>query len=234
MKNIILILSLIFFTKNYSQEKNFIDKSYLETQAVVDTLVVPDLIHISISLKEENTKGKISIEELENKMNEHLTLIGIDLKKQLTLIDIGSNFKKYFLKDTDILKNKTFNLIVYDASTAGKVIKELEQIGISNVDLSKTELSNIENLKIKLKQKAINKAIKQAKAMLEPLNQNLGNAIYISDINSDLSTALQGRVAGVSIRGYNSIFKSNESENIEIEFKKIKIESTVNIKFEIE
>jgi len=229
---LLLIIALVSL-KSYSQEKNFIDQPYLETTAIVDTLVVPDRIYLSILITEKDTRGRTSVEELENRMNTKLIALGIDTKKQLTLSDVTSNFKKYFLKGTDVLKNKAYTLLVYDAETAGKVIAGLESIEISNVHLNKTEYSKLEQLKIELKQKAVLKAKKQAESMLKPLNQNIGKALYISDLNSNITNALQGRVAGIQIRGYSS-YKAEEYKPIDIEFEKIKIESAVTIKFGIE
>ena len=235
MKKIGLIFLLTFLTfQCYSQTKNFIDKPYLETTAIVDTLVIPNRIYLSILITEKDTRGRTSVEELENKMNAKLNSLGIDTKKQLTLSDVTSNFKNYFLKGKDVLKNKAYTLLVYDAKTAGKVIVGLESIKISNVRLSKTEYSKIEQLKIELKQKAVVKAKIQAESMLKPLNQNLGKAIYISDLNSNITSMLQGKATGIQIRGYSSNYQAREYDPIDIEFEKIKIESVVTIKFGIE
>lgn len=234
MKKIgLLVIIALLSLKGYSQEKNFIDQPYLETTAIVDTLVVPDRIYLSILITEKDTKGRTSVEELENRMNTKLIALGIDTKKQLTLSDITSNFKNYFLKGTDVLKNKAYTLLVYDPQTAGKVIVGLESIEISNVYLSKTEYSRMEGLKIELKQKAVIKAKMQAESMLKPLNQNVGKALYISDLNSNITNLLQGKAAGIQIRGYSSI-KAEEYNPIDIEFEKINIESAVTIKFGIE
>jgi uncharacterized protein YggE len=229
----LLLIIAILSLQGYSQEKNFIDQPYLETTAIVDTLVVPDRIYLSILITEKDTRGRTSVEELENRLNTKLIGLGIDTKKQLTLSDVTSNFKTYFLKGTDVLKNKAYTLLVYDAETAGKVIVGLESIEISNVFLTKTEYSKLEELKIDLKQKAVLKAKKQAESMLKPLNQIVGKALYISDLNSNITNALQGRVAGIQIRGYSS-YKAEEYKPIDIEFEKIKIESAVTIKFGIE
>jgi len=229
----LLLIIAILPLQGYSQEKNFIDQPYLETTAIVDTLVVPDRIYLSILITEKDTRGRTSVEELENRLNTKLIGLGIDTKNQLTLSDVTSNFKTYFLKGTDVLKNKAYTLLVYDAETAGKVIVGLESIEISNVFLTKTEYSKLEELKIDLKQKAVLKAKKQAESMLKPLNQIVGKALYISDLNSNITSALQGRVAGIQIRGYSS-YKAEEYKPIDIEFEKIKIESAVTIKFGIE
>ncbi|MEG0697313.1 MAG: SIMPL domain-containing protein, partial [Algoriella sp.] len=197
-----------------------------------DTLVIPDRIYLTIVISEKDTKGKISVEELEKRMANKLTSIGIDLSKQLSLNDLSSNFKKYFLKQQEVLKAKSYTLLVYDAKTAGKVIVELENTEISNVFLEKTEYSKIEQLKLELKSKAILKAKINAKFMTEPLGQKVGKVIFISD-NNNVSNSFSGQVAGLQIRGMNA-FKESKFEPLDIEFQKIKVETELNAKFIIE
>ena len=229
MKKIILLLVLgLIFTNGYSQTKNFIDQPYIETRVKVDTLVTPDRIYLNILIAEKDTKGKISVEEFENKMADKLISLGIDLQKQLTLSDLASNFKKYFLKRKDVLKSKAYQLVVYDALTAGKVIVGLEEIGVSNVQFYKTEYSKIEELKLNLKTKAVSKAKKEAAALLKPLNQKVGNVLYISDVNNYTNYSMQMRTASLEV-AYDKKF-----EPIDIEFQKIKVQSEINIKFKIE
>jgi len=98
MKKKILILAIVLVTiQSYAQTKNFLDKAYLETTATVDSMVVPDKIYMSILISEADTKGKVSVEELEKKMDVRLKSLGIDTKKQLSLSDATSNFKKQSL-----------------------------------------------------------------------------------------------------------------------------------------
>ncbi|MEK6153054.1 SIMPL domain-containing protein [Flavobacteriaceae bacterium 3-367] len=233
MKQITKIaLLLLFFAVSlagHSQTKNFIDQPYLETTARVDTLVVPDRIHMSVLITEADTKGRTSVEKLENRMATELKALGIDTDKQLSLSDLGSNFKKYFLRKTDIQKSKEYLLVVYDGLTAGRAIQALESIGIANVNLVKTEYSKIEELKIALRKQAVGKAKTQAEAMLEPLNQNLGRALFISDLNTNI-VRFQQRAA----YGLEYAKAADSSQPLAVEFEKIKVESTVNVKFAME
>lgn len=225
----LLVFFLITSLKSYGQNKNFIDQPYLETTARVDTLVTPDRIYLSIRITEADTKGKISVEKLENKMADKLKTLDIDTGKQLTLSDLASNFKTYFLRKADVQKDKEYSLLVYDAVTAGEVILGLESIGISNVKLTKTEYSKLEDLKIILRQLAVKAAKKQGEAMVFPLDQKLGSALYISDLNTGIQNRYQARMAEVQV------FKDGDTDQpIEIEFEKIKVESTVNVKFAIQ
>lgn len=232
MKKITLLFILIISASSFSQTKNFLDLPYIETAAKVDTLVIPDRIYLNISFFEKDSKGKMSVEELENKMNEKLKEIGINTEKQLTLNDLASNYKKYFLKQQDVQKNKNYTLLVYNAQIAGKVIIALDEIEISNVFLEKTEYSKAEEMILILKGEAILKAKNQAIAMTKPLNQKLGNAIYISDYSNNINL-LNGRVSGIQIRGNRSLEKE-KYEPINIEFEKIKIESEVKVTFKLE
>jgi len=231
MKNIsILILFSLFFTNGFSQIKNFIDQPYLETNAKADTLVTPDNIYLTILLTEKDSKGKISIEELANKMALHLKSLGINLEEQLKLSDLASNFKKYFLKQQDILKSKSYTLLIHDAITTGKVIIGLEKIGISNVHLEKLEYSKLEDLKLILRSKAILKAKMQGEALLIPVNQNLGKIIHLVDYNRQIHRALDERIMVSKKYSENDKFE----EPIDIQFDKIKVQSEINVKFIIE
>jgi len=225
----LITLLLITSLTSYGQSKNFIDQPYLETTARVDTLVIPDRIYLSILITEADTKGKTSVEKLENKMADKLKTLGIDIEKQLTLTDLGSNFKKYFLRKVDVQKDKAYTLLVYDAVDAGRVIMGLESIGISNINLTKTQYSSLEKLKIDLRQRAVRAAKIQAEAMLIPLDQKLGHALFISDLNTGVQNRMAERMVRVQMSKETDI-----DQPIEIEFEKIKIESTVNVKFAIQ
>lgn len=231
------LVTIVFITLSaigWSQTKNFIDQPFIETVAHVDTLVTPDKIYLNILLLERDTKGKVSVEELETRMESTLKALGIDTQEHLTLNDLESNFNTYFLKSQDVVKSKAYSLMLKDAQTAGLVIAELEAVEISNVKLDRTEYSKIEQVELELKSRAILKARHQAMAMTKPLNQLVGPAIHISDqAGIPASYANQNRLRGVQIkrmpgRGSKSFAPAD------IEFKKIKIESRVAVKFKLE
>lgn len=234
MKQINLLIGLIFIGNlTFGQSKNFIDQHYLETTAKVDTLIKPDIIYLDILIREKDERNKISVEELENNMAEKLKTLGIDLQKQLILSDLSSNFKKYFLKQKDIMKSKAYKLKVFDAQTAGKVIVGLEDIGISNVSLDKTEYSKIEELKLKLKSKAVAKAKMQAEYLIAPLNQKITKALFITDTYFQ-SYNYNGELDEIVVIGFSGKRMKQDYQPIDIEFKPIKVEAEVSIKFGIE
>ena len=229
MKNT-LILLLLFGTVHLAvaQTKNFLDIPYLETSARVDTLVTPDKIYLSITITEKDSKGRKSVEEQENKMAQAFRGLGIDLDKQLFIKDLSSNFKKYFLRQKDVLKSKRFSLLVYSGKQAGDALAALERLKIANTYLEKTEYSKMDALELELKSKAVKKAKKKAEALVAPLNQKVGKALHILDnsIPSYPRTSVRQKV-----NVYAEASAARTPEPLDLDFEQIKVETSVNVKF---
>jgi len=231
-RNLLTIILMTISSLTFAQ-KNFIDQPFVETSAIVDTLVVPDKIYISINLNEADSKNKKSVEDQEKQLETTLKKLNIDTEKNLSLLDFSSNFKNYFLKGQNVIKSKMYSLLVGNAVTAGKVLAELESVGISNVTIERTEYSKAEELLLELKSKAVQKSKLTAERLAKPLNQKIGKALYISDVNT-ISHALQGQAPGVQIRGVSSIYGNRAADPIYTEFQKVKFEVQVNVKYILE
>ncbi|MCE2613432.1 SIMPL domain-containing protein [Flavobacteriaceae bacterium D16] len=208
-----------------AQQKNFIDQPYLETTVTVDTLVVPNRIYLNILLTEADTKGRTSVEELENRMAAKLKGLGIDLDTQLSLTDLGSDFKKYFLRKTDIQKEKAYTLLVYDGLTVGKVLKEMEAIGISNISLQKTGYSKMDSIKMDMRIKAILKAKEQGSNLVNTIGQSLGKALHIQYYERNFRDTRGG---------LQEVVITAKAEPLDVEFSKIRIETQLSVKFAME
>ncbi|WP_422349882.1 SIMPL domain-containing protein [Flagellimonas sp.] len=230
MKKIITLSLFIAFTMTMnSQTKNFLDIPYLETSARVDTLVTPDKIFLNITIQEKDSKGRKSVEEQENKMANSLRALGIDLEKQLVIKDLSSNFKKYFLRQKEVLKSKQYSLLVRSGKKAAEVLMALEKLGIANTYLEKTEYSKMEELELELKSKAVAKAKKKAEALTAPLGQKVGAAIHIMDT----STPYYPRYNQPRMEIKTMAMDAAEAQPLDLDFEKIKVETSVNIKFEL-
>lgn len=230
-KRIIIMLAILSIAVTKAQTKNFIDQPYIETTAMVDTLVVPNRIFVTIILQEEDSKGKLSLESLEKKMQQVLETMNLNIKEDLEVRDMSSHFKKYFLKEKDIHKNKSYSLQLHDAKTAHQVLFELEQVGISNVFLEKTEYSKMDELELVLKTKAIVKAKMQAEYLTKPLGQEIGKAIYIMDRNQHFNNYRSNDADERILLGYGT--QTLEKSSVAFEFEKILMKASITVKFEL-
>jgi uncharacterized protein YggE len=224
------ILSLTLCISAIGQTKNFIDQPYIEVGGYSDSLVTPNLIYIKIVIAEKDSRDNITVEDQENRMISAFKNLGINTEVDLTTSDLLSNYKFYLLKQKDILKTKEYILKVTTAETASKVFMQLEDLGISNTSIHKVDHSDIENLKNICRTKAIENSHRKAIALTKPISQTIGNAIHITDNETNFDNQLQGRVAGVQILGYSSLDKA-KYEPPKIEFEKIIVSATVSVKY---
>lgn len=235
MKRIILLLLCVVASMTYGQtgQKNFIDQNYIEVIGVAEMEIIPDEIYVKIIINEKDNKAKQSLEDLERDMYLKLEEIGIDVAKDLAIKDFASNFKSYWLKKSDILTMKEYQLIVHNSPTLGAVYVELEKLGISNITIDKVDHSEIQDFKKEVKTKAIQAAKYKAEYLASSIDQTIGKALYINEINN-VSRSLQVRAMGanIMIRGSESI-KGREDIIPNIEFEKIKLSSSIHVKFEL-
>lgn len=226
----LLLFSILMATKAQTGEKNFIDRPYIEVTGKAEMEVMPDQIYMSITINEKDSKGKIVLAQTEKDLLAKLKALGIDTKKDLSVKDMSSNFKRYWVKGSDILTSKEYQLLVTTAQLAGTVMQELEKIGISNVSIERVDHSKMEQFRREVKVMAVKAAKEKANDMATAIGQQAGKAIYIQEI--DFGNALYGRMAGLA----NSVMlKSHEADTAvpDIAFEKIKLEYQVNAKFEL-
>jgi len=236
MKHLIIGLLLTFTLSAFSQsgEKNFIDQNYIEVTGKAELDIVPDLIYLKILLSEKDNKSKQSLDETEKSMIIKLTEIGVDINKDLSIRDIASNFKYYWISKSDIVLSKEYQLIVHDTKTLQKVFSELQNLGISNLTIDKLDHSKIEQFRKDVKNNAIKAAKDKAESLTSTINQTIGKAIYIQELdNQYLSNALQGRLAGVNVRVKGASSFSQSESMPDIEFEKINLQYSILARFEL-
>lgn len=237
MNKLAIFVLLIISTISFSQTKNFIDQNFIEITGKAEMELVPNEIYLKITLNEKDYKGKEKIVDIEKRMFQKLEEIGINVSKDLAVKDIASNFKKYWLKSTDINTIKEFQLKVTDAKTAGEVFKELEVIEISNILIERVDHSELQEFKEKVKVAAMKAAKKKAQSLANAIDQSCGKAIYIQEINNRVYKSMQGYAAGASsnilIRGVSSVPTTRQESVPEIEFEKIKLEYSILTRFEL-
>ncbi|HEX7413121.1 MAG TPA: SIMPL domain-containing protein, partial [Bacteroidia bacterium] len=85
-----------------------------------------------------------------------------------------------------------------------------------------------------VKVNAINEAKEKAEYLSSSINQTIGKAIFIQELdNQYISNALSGRVSGVNVIAYGISKNSNESSMPDIEFEKINIQYSILVRFEL-
>jgi uncharacterized protein len=224
-----ILFMFLLFSVFAQDSKNFIDQNYIEVTGKGEIEIAPDEIYIQIIINESDNKGKESLEMIEKKMLEKLKVIGVDLKKDFAVKDISSNFKNYWLKKSDIFTSKEYQLVAHTAPVAGRVFRELESLGISNISIAKVDHSEIEKFKKEVKIKAIKDAQDKATSLATAIGQTAGKALYIRESESFYPMMAKTNEA-MMVRG---VALDESYSEPDIEFEKIKIEYSVQVNFEL-
>jgi uncharacterized protein YggE len=213
------------------------EQPYIEVTGTAEKEIVPDEIYIGIIIREKYVnKVKVTIEEQEEKLKSAVKQIGIDLA-DLYLSDANADYVKIRWQRRDVLTKKDFTLKVSTATTVGQVFLELEKLEITDAFISRVNHSQMDSLRKDVKIQAIKAAKDKADYLLMAIGEQTGKPLVVKENDIYPNHTL----ANVNIRGARSSEsfyyldgnKMKSSDNDEIEFQKIKIQSSIYIKFSI-
>lgn len=223
-----MLLVFSDFALGQTGEKNFIDQNFIEVTGKSEMKIVPDLIYIKIGISEKDTKNKISVNDLQEKMIEALMNMGIDVKKDLSVSDLLSNYRNKFLAKSDVILTKEFVLVVHDAKTANNVFAQLEKIDISNASIDHVDHTKIAELRNEVKVNAIKAARDKAESLTKAIGQGIGKAIYIQELDNFISPRVALSNTYAVHRGV-----SDKADDVDFDFEKIKLEYSILVRFEL-
>jgi len=234
MKIVTLITALFLALHSFGQNgsKNFIDQNYIEVTGKAEMEIVPDEIYLTIYINEDSLKGSKTVDEAEMKMINILTGEGIDVSKNLKIRDIVSNLNSYWLKSDKVTTTKEYQLMLCDAKTTVTVFKKLKPLGITSISISRVSHSKLKEFKEEVKIKAIKIAKHKAKMLTNAIDQVCGKAIYINEINTNQQNFAPANANILMEREYSASKLKFESAPI-LQFEKIKLQSTMYVKFKI-
>jgi len=225
------------FTFGQTNTSKTEEQPYIEVTGTAEQEVIPDEIYIGIVIREKYvSKVKVTIEEQEEKLKNAVKSLGIDLTN-LFLSDANADYVKVYWWTKDVLTKKNYTLKVSDATTVGKVFKELEKLEITDANISRVNHSKLDSLRKAVKILAIKAAKDKADYLLTAIGEQTGKPLVIKE-----NEILPNRtLANVNVRGSRSSeteyyvdgMKMKSDDNNEIQFQKIKIQTSIYVKFSI-
>lgn len=205
----------------------------ITVSGTAETEVTPDILYISISLKEYlkdgNSKKKVEINELETQLFNAIERAGIS-KENLTINNLSSyNTADDKKKNPDILVSKQYRLKVTDLKKWNALIGAVDPKGVAYTNIDSYDYSKIEGLKKELKIKALQAAKDKATYLVQAIGSQLGGIIDIQELNNESYPQPMYR-ANMAMR---SAVADVQTAAPDIDFKKIKLSYTMNTVFEI-
>lgn len=230
MKKLSIIIALIAISvvSGFAQAVDLRRK--IEVSGTVEKEVTPDIINVSISLKEYfDGKTKITISQLEQQLEKAVRDAGI-AKEDFTINNLSSyNYIEPKKKTTDFLASKQYGIRFRDLNKFNQVLGKVDPKGIQSTNIASYDYSKMTELKRELQVQALLVARDKAAALLAGLNEKLGGVIQISelDISNDYPQPRYKTMLNMAV--------ANEAATPEsdIDFQKIKLTFRINAVFEI-
>ncbi|GGC73277.1 hypothetical protein GCM10011387_28580 [Pedobacter quisquiliarum] len=230
MKKLIALAFVAFFSFSALAQQVDLRKK-ITVSGLAESEVTPDIIYVSISLKEyfkdNNSKNRIDITTLENQLVRAVQQAGLP-KESLTINSLSSFATRDKKKNPEFLASKQYRLKVNDLNRYNDIIGAIDPRGIAYTNIDSYDYSKIDRLKLELKVRALQLAKQKATLMVESIGDKLGSAIDIQEINNEIYPQ--------AYRTNNMMMKASAADqesSAEIDFKQIKLSYTVNVVFEI-
>lgn len=200
--------------------------------------VVPNKITLKIMLK-ERTDGKnqdpISIKVQEDSLHKCLKTLKIDASK-LTVVDMSTTFETV-RKRKDAVSVKVFNLELSKYADQNTIFQKLDKWKVFNAYVEKYEHSQFDSLVLETKKKALVIAKNNAKVLLKDIGEEISNPLEIRYEQGYIEYDRGSAPLMATMWGRSDKMESDSDDQAEeiqpLEFKKIKIKSTVFVKFQI-
>ncbi|WP_343328947.1 SIMPL domain-containing protein [Polaribacter staleyi] len=228
------LIILLFFTSTVFSQINYstATKPFIEVTGTAETEIIPDEIYVTISLKERLEKGnKLTIQILEDELKKLLVKIRIP-EKNLSISDVNAVLAKTGWWTEEVFSVANYSLKVNGADKLKLLFEGFKKLKIADVHITKATHSNILALRKMNRIKAIKAAKAKADYLLTAIGEHTGKPIKINEIATNnqpnYSYANQVNVTGYSVSKVRSLEK-----NKAVQFEKIKIASSIYVKFSI-
>lgn len=227
MKKLLLIVLLALFAW-HAQAQQLDGRRKIEVNGTAEMEVTPDIIYISISLKEYlDGKKKVTIETLERGLQSAVLKAGIP-KENFMLNDIASYNFTWNRKSPDYLASKQYRIKVSDLTKWNQLLSGVDAKGVQYSNIESYDYSKLETVKKDLKIKALKAAREKAVYLAEAVGEKVGMALEINEQSNDFYPQPVYRT--------QVLMKTDatlEEPLSDIDFKKIKLSAQIRAVFEL-
>ena len=228
MKKLLLVVAMAFAALSLSvgraQAQELTNANpFVAVNGSSQVKITPDEIYLRITLDEGDTKGKDVIEAQRKRLFSALRRCGVDIEKQLTLLDMSS---EYFRRGSSLATTQ-YELKLTSAEAVRAVFEALDKDGITNVAVTRTASSKIDDYRRQARQQAIRNAQSRARDLAEAIGQSIGACFEINDYTSE------ARVTNSRVMMAKSAAVDMAAEEVvpNVEFEQIVINYNVSAKF---
>lgn len=242
MKKTFLVSALLFgavVTSSIAQTSVVLpaQQKRIEVTGSSEMEVVPDELYFNISLREyftdeKNQKDKVIITTLEKQLMKAIADAGLP-KESLSVSGVGGyqNYVDKKKKPATFLESKQYELKVDRADKLDGVLSKIDSRGIQYANIARVDHSKKEEFKKQVKINALKAAKEKAAYLLEAVDQKLGQALEIHELEEN--AIYPQPMYKANMRTFAVAEAADGVQDSDIQFQKIKISYKMQAAFEI-
>lgn len=220
-----------------AQSNNIESSRKVATKGYAEKEVTPDIIYLSISLKEfymdGNTKKKVFIETLEKQLFDAAIAAGIK-KDDFTIQNIYSYNYENKKKNNEMLQSRQYRIKVTNLSGLNAMLDKIDPQGLQSTSISGYDHSQKREIEKELKTEAVKDARQNAEILAAADGQSVGKVLVINDNSSinfndlvPMPRAMYSKSANMDMGG------GAEASNLNIDIRPIKLTCYIDGVFEL-
>lgn len=204
---------------------------YIQVTGEAEKEVVPDEIYLQFTLQEYyDGRDKVDLDDLENKLKQLLDQGGFNLEN-LALADANADYITIKRKRQDVLASKDFEIKLATTGEITDVLNILDEVQARDAFISRTDHSQMEELKKEVKIMAVQNAKEKATYLLNAIDEKVGAPLYIQEQTNYIQ--LYNRNAPM-VKSMEMADTDMTGALPDISFQKITLNYTVLARFAIE
>lgn len=203
---------------------------YIEVNGLAEKEIIPDKIFLGILIQERTTgKDQITVAQQEEKLKNGLKKKGIELEN-LYVSDANANYQNRRWRDREVVSQMQYELKLVNATQVSDVFSLLDEIEITNAWINRVDHSQINEYKKELRIEAIKAAKAKSDYLLNAIGQQTGKALIVRENEYYNPMPMYNyKAAGMMAMEDSGGMPASEP----LDFKKMKIQASIYVKFEV-
>lgn len=181
--SILFLLTFITLLSN-AQSVNIENNRKVLTKGYAEKEVTPDIVYLSVSLKEfykdGNQKKKVSIETLEKQLFDAAIAAGVK-KEDFTIQNIFSYNQQNKKKNNELLQSRQYRIKVTNLNGLNDMMDKIDPQGLQSTAIEGYDHSKKREIEKELKTTAVKDARNNAEILAAADGQSIGNVLVIND-----------------------------------------------------
>lgn len=238
MKQLIALFFLISSVVMVNAQSTNIESSRkVATKGYAEKEVTPDIIYLSVSLKEfymdGNTKKKVLIETLEKQLFDAAITAGVK-KEDFTIQNIYSYNYENKKKNNELMQSRQYRIKVTNLNGLNTMLEKIDPQGLQSTSINGYDHSQKREIERELKTIAVKDARQNAEILAAADGQSVGKVLVINDNSSinfndlvPMPRAMYAKSASMDMAG------GMEASDLNIDIRPIKLTCYIDGVFEL-